>query len=261
MIADSTSRWAEALREFASRIGGCPPRRATRPAWPRRWPRSTSGPAGRHHARGREGSVTIIGAVSPPGGDMTEPVTAYTQRFVRVPVDARPRPRLRPALPGRLLVGLLLPRRRRRSRPGTPAAATRTGRPRRARLAALLAEADRLGELAELIGARALPAAGAGRRCWAAGCCGRAVLQQSALSGHRRLLRRGEDGGAGRRRARRRRGRCEEAGPRRASRPTCWRPRTSRRSPGSGTRPGPTTSTASAAAASSCSARVRELRP
>ena len=46
VIADSTSRWAEALREFASRTGErCPPRRGTRPGWRRRWLPSTSGRA------------------------------------------------------------------------------------------------------------------------------------------------------------------------------------------------------------------------
>ncbi len=89
----------------------CRPRRATRPAWPRRWPRSTSGPAASRRWAATIGSVTIIGAVSPPGGDMTEPVTAHTQRFVRCAVDAGPRPGLRPPLPGRVLGRLVLPRR------------------------------------------------------------------------------------------------------------------------------------------------------
>ena len=44
VIADSTSRWAEALRELASRTASCPPRRAIRPGCPRRWPTSTSAP-------------------------------------------------------------------------------------------------------------------------------------------------------------------------------------------------------------------------
>ena len=84
MIADSTSRWAEALREFASRTG----RAAGRGGLPGR-PGLGAGRLLRAGRRGRRpsaaptGSVTVIGAVSPPGGDMTEPVTAHTQRFVR----------------------------------------------------------------------------------------------------------------------------------------------------------------------------------
>jgi V/A-type H+-transporting ATPase subunit A len=83
LIADSTSRWAEALREVASRTGelpaeeGYPPRLASALA-------SFYERAGRvRTAAGAEGSVTIVGAVSPPGGDMAEPVSAHTRRFVR----------------------------------------------------------------------------------------------------------------------------------------------------------------------------------
>ncbi len=83
VIADSTSRWAEALREFASRSGALPAEEG--------YPASLSSALAAFYERagrvrtlgGTDGSVTIIGAVSPPGGDMTEPVTAHTQRFVR----------------------------------------------------------------------------------------------------------------------------------------------------------------------------------
>ena len=61
----------------------CPPRRGTRRGWPRNSRPSTSGPARVTTLGGAAGSVTISGAVSPPGGDMAEPVTAHTQRFVR----------------------------------------------------------------------------------------------------------------------------------------------------------------------------------
>ena len=60
----------------ASGRGGLPGRR-----WPRPWRRSTSGPGGCRRSAAAEGSVTVIGAVSPPGGDMTEPVTAHTRAF------------------------------------------------------------------------------------------------------------------------------------------------------------------------------------
>ena len=83
VVADSTSRWAEALREFASRSGELPAEEG--------YPASLSSALAAFYERagrvitneGREGSVTIIGAVSPAGGDLTEPVTTLTQRFVR----------------------------------------------------------------------------------------------------------------------------------------------------------------------------------
>ena len=83
VIADSTSRWAEALREFASRTGALPAEEG--------YPADLASALAAFYERagavrtlgGRSGSVTIVGAVSPPGGDMTEPVTAHTERFVR----------------------------------------------------------------------------------------------------------------------------------------------------------------------------------
>ncbi|MEJ1230268.1 MAG: hypothetical protein WDM88_06110 [Galbitalea sp.] len=82
VIADSTSRWAEALREFANRNGDLP----AEEGYPATWPPAS--PFYERAARvttlgGRTASVTVIGAVSPAGGDMTEPVTTDTQRFVR----------------------------------------------------------------------------------------------------------------------------------------------------------------------------------
>ncbi|MCP4717660.1 MAG: V-type ATP synthase subunit A [Deltaproteobacteria bacterium] len=83
VMADSTSRWAEALRELASRLGdmpaeeGFPPYLATRLA-------EFYERAGRVETlSGEEGSITIVGAVSPPGGDFSEPVTQHTTRFIR----------------------------------------------------------------------------------------------------------------------------------------------------------------------------------
>ena len=83
VIADSTSRWAEALREVASRTGELPAEEG--------YPASLASAlaafyerAGRVRAHSNtDASVTILGAVSPPGGDMTEPVSAHTRRFVR----------------------------------------------------------------------------------------------------------------------------------------------------------------------------------
>jgi V/A-type H+-transporting ATPase subunit A len=83
VIADSTSRWAEAMREFASRTGELPAEEG--------YPASLASSLAAFYERagrvetlgGRAGSVTVIASVSPPGGDFTEPVTAQTQRFVR----------------------------------------------------------------------------------------------------------------------------------------------------------------------------------
>jgi V/A-type H+-transporting ATPase subunit A len=83
VIADSTSRWAEALREFASRSGAMPAEEG--------YPANLASSLAAFYERagvvttlgGQLGSVTVIGAVSPPGGDMTEPVATLTQRFVR----------------------------------------------------------------------------------------------------------------------------------------------------------------------------------
>jgi V/A-type H+-transporting ATPase subunit A len=83
LIADSTSRWAEALREVASRTGQLPVEEG--------YPAGLASELASFYERaaavstlgGHEGSVTILGAVSPPGGDLTEPVSAHTRRFVR----------------------------------------------------------------------------------------------------------------------------------------------------------------------------------
>jgi V/A-type H+/Na+-transporting ATPase subunit A len=83
LIADSTSRWAEAMREFSSRTGELP----AEEGYPASLPSALAAfyeRAGRVETLGgNEGSVTVVAAVSPPGGDFTEPVTAHTQRFVR----------------------------------------------------------------------------------------------------------------------------------------------------------------------------------
>ena len=86
LIADSTSRWAEALREISGRLGEMPVERGYPAYLPDRLAEFYER-AGRVICLGRpkrEGSVTIIGAVSPPGGDFNEPVTIHTLRFVGV---------------------------------------------------------------------------------------------------------------------------------------------------------------------------------
>ena len=84
LIADSTSRWAEALREISGRLGEMPVERGYPAYLPDKLAEFYER-AGRIVCLGeprREGSVTILGAVSPPGGDFNEPVTIHTLRFV-----------------------------------------------------------------------------------------------------------------------------------------------------------------------------------
>jgi len=180
VVADSTSRWAEALREFASRNGELPAEEG--------YPASLSSALAAFYERsgrvqtcgGSEGSVTIIGAVSPAGGDLTEPVTTYTQRFVRGQwtldrdlAYARHYPAV--SWSGSFCRDVA-------AVAAWHAAAGDTGwADRRGRLAALLAEADRIAALAELMGVAALPP-----RERAVLVAGRLIreglLQQSALS-------------------------------------------------------------------------------
>ncbi|MCL2834619.1 MAG: V-type ATP synthase subunit A [Treponema sp.] len=102
IMADSTSRWAEALRELSGRMEEMPAEEGFPAYLPTRLAEfyeragrvrtlsgstdNTGGNAegtGGSGAEGSEGSVTIIGAVSPPGGDFSEPVTQHTKRFIR----------------------------------------------------------------------------------------------------------------------------------------------------------------------------------
>jgi V/A-type H+-transporting ATPase subunit A len=180
LIADSTSRWAEALREVASRTGELPAEEG--------YPAGLASALAAFYERagrvrtpsGADASLTILGAVSPPGGDMTEPVSAHTRRFVRcvwsLDADlayARHYPAVswddsssRDADPiaGRHLVD------------GDPAWGGR-----RERALRLLAEAEHLESVASLVGASSLP----DRErvvLLAARLLREAVLQQSSLS-------------------------------------------------------------------------------
>jgi len=180
VIADSTSRWAEAMREFSSRSGELP----AEEGYPARLPSALAAfyeRAGRVETLGAgEGSVTVLASVSPPGGDFAEPVTAHTQRFVRCfwTLDrdlayARHYPAI--SWHGSF------------SRDADLLAKwhgehdDRAWAEGRARALALLAEADRLEALVELVGASALPdrerVVLLGARLLREG-----VLQQSALS-------------------------------------------------------------------------------
>jgi len=86
MMADSTSRWAEALREISGRLGEMPADSGY-PAYLAARLASFYERAGKVKCLGspeREGSVTIVGAVSPPGGDFADPVTSATLGIVQV---------------------------------------------------------------------------------------------------------------------------------------------------------------------------------
>ena len=83
LMADSTSRWAEALREVSGRLEEMPAEEG--------YPAYLAGRLAEFYERAgyvqnlndSEGSVSIVGAVSPPGGDFSEPVTQHTKRFIR----------------------------------------------------------------------------------------------------------------------------------------------------------------------------------
>ncbi len=86
MMADSTSRWAEALREISGRLAEMPADSGY-PAYLGARLASFYERAGRVSclgSPGREGSVTVVGAVSPPGGDFSDPVTSATLGIVQV---------------------------------------------------------------------------------------------------------------------------------------------------------------------------------
>lgn len=83
IMADSTSRWAEALRELSGRMEEMPAEEGFPAYLPTRLAEFYER-AGRIQTLNKEyGSVSVIGAVSPPGGDFSEPVTQHTKRFIR----------------------------------------------------------------------------------------------------------------------------------------------------------------------------------
>ncbi|MGC8788116.1 MAG: V-type ATP synthase subunit A, partial [Anaerolineae bacterium] len=83
LMADSTSRWAEALREISGRLEEMPAEEG--------YPAYLAARLAEFYERagyvetlsGEKGSISLIGAVSPPGGDFSEPVTQHTKRFIR----------------------------------------------------------------------------------------------------------------------------------------------------------------------------------
>lgn len=83
IMADSTSRWAEALRELSGRMEEMPAEEGFPAYLPTRLAEFYERAGRVKSLCGKEGSVSIIGAVSPPGGDFSEPVTQHTKRFIR----------------------------------------------------------------------------------------------------------------------------------------------------------------------------------
>ncbi len=83
IMADSTSRWAEALREISGRLEEMPAEEGFPAYLPSRLAEFYERAGCCETLCGEEGSVTIIGAVSPQGSDFSEPVTQNTKRFVR----------------------------------------------------------------------------------------------------------------------------------------------------------------------------------
>lgn len=83
LMADSTSRWAEALRELSGRLEEMPAEEGFPAYLPSRIAQFYERAGYVDTLSGKQGSVTLIGAVSPQGGDFSEPVTQNTRRFVR----------------------------------------------------------------------------------------------------------------------------------------------------------------------------------
>ncbi len=158
LMADSTSRWAEALREISGRLGELPAEGGY-PAYLSSRLADFYERAGRARTLcRREGSLTIIGAVSPPGGDFSEPVTKHTQRYVRClwsldpeRAHARTYPAIHPLLSYSQDVEAL-------SRWWESAGSPRWSEQRR-RLLLLLEDQARLERMARIVGKDALPEA------------------------------------------------------------------------------------------------------
>jgi V/A-type H+-transporting ATPase subunit A len=179
VIADSTSRWAEALRELGSRTNELPAEEGY-PAGLASALAAFYERAGRVQTLGDKiASVSIFGAVSPPGGDLTEPVTSHTRRFVRAvwSLDrdlayARHYPAVSWRDSSARDVDQLAAWQAERGDPGW-------GERRTAALR-LLTDADRIESIAQLVGADSLP--GQERiTLRTARLLREAVLQQSAL--------------------------------------------------------------------------------
>ena len=179
LMADSTSRWAEALREIAGRLEEMPAEEGFPAYLPSRIAAFYERAGRVRTLGGQEGSVTIVGAISPPGGDFTEPVTLHTQRYTRAfwaldrtLANARHYPAINWQTSYSLYSDAVAPWWAKETAPDWQAL--------RSAAAQILEQAGRLDQLVRLVGAQALP----DRQRWileAARFLKEGFLQQSAL--------------------------------------------------------------------------------
>jgi len=156
LMADSTSRWAEALREISGRLGELPSE-AGYPAYLSS--RQAAFYERAAHVRtlnGEVGSLSIIGAVSPPSADFSEPVTTHTKRYVRcfwaldaTRAQARFYPAIHPLLSYSEDADVLNTFWKEQGNPSWPA--------QRRRFLTLLEKQSRLERMARIVGKDALP--------------------------------------------------------------------------------------------------------
>jgi V/A-type H+-transporting ATPase subunit A len=179
LMADSTSRWAEALREIAGRLEEMPAEEGFPAYLPSRIAAFYERAGRVRTLGGTEGSVTMVGSISPPGGDFTEPVTQHTQRYTRAfwgldraLANARHYPAINWQTSYSLYSDVVAPWWAKETAPDWQAL--------RSAAAQILEQAGRLEQLVRLVGAQALP----DRQRWildAARLLKEGFLQQSAL--------------------------------------------------------------------------------
>ncbi len=156
LMADSTSRWAEALREVSGRFGELPGEGGYPAYLASRIAEFYERAAAVETLAGDEGSVTVLGAISPPAGDFSEPVTSHTRRYVRAfwaldvrRAQARFYPAVHPLQSYAEDAEVFAPWWAEQGNPEWPAL--------RRRFLALLNEQARLERMARIIGKDALP--------------------------------------------------------------------------------------------------------
>jgi V/A-type H+-transporting ATPase subunit A len=180
LMADSTSRWAEALREVSGRLEELPAESGYPAYLSARLAEFYERAARVQTLEGKEGSVTIIGAVSPPAGDFSEPVTTHTKRFVRSfwaldrdMAQARFYPAIHPLRSYSSDAEALAPWWQRHGNPDWPT--------HRKRLLTLLGQQEQLERMARIVGRESLPAAQQ-LTLLCADLVNEAILRQSSFS-------------------------------------------------------------------------------
>lgn len=156
LMADSTTRWAEALREISGRLGELPGEQGFPAYLSSRLAEFYERAANVETLAGEQGSVTIIAAISPPAGDFSEPVTSQTKRYVqcfwaldRDRAQARFFPAIHPLTSYSEYVGALTRWWQSRNNPDWPH--------QRRRILQLLEQRARLERMARIVGKDALP--------------------------------------------------------------------------------------------------------